>query len=540
LVGIEVSNLKSHWQDGKAFCALVHVLQPELLDFNSIDFTPENAQKNLQLAFDAAASAGIPPLLDAADVINTPDDKSIYTYLINFHKKFTELGLNSATTGTSPRPGGMIRTSSNIQPGSKTLQPPKETASAALRRSNTENLSSKAPTVRMSTPRVDTEPPSYQVDKPVSDNKEVETPSPKSPTSPTKVRGDVIEEVSLPLPAADAKLETVVVNNAEDMVVNNENVVETVKVVEFSNSGTVQVVLPEIKMDDNVGVEIPVQIDLSNQSVPVVAPLENVQIDIPQIKLQENNTSSLDKELQEKLKELQIKLKEIEQIKQSVLIEAENIKNSARAEVEKAKKDASLLLRKAEMDSQEHKSRAIHDAKALTDRAHRDAHNITARAQEEAREIKIEARKKAQGQPNPQERAKSPVPGQVQRTVNSNEAQGDSKKIIDNAKIEAEKILLHAKKQQEDSKIEFERFKQIQEEKAQKEAELRAKAIVDAAQSEAKDIHNKAELLKQQLDIYKQLVQTNQSSTSPVLYFSLCAIGLTIGTLFVLIQKRLT
>jgi vacuolar-type H+-ATPase subunit H len=528
-LGVEVSNLKSAWTDGKAFCALVYILQPSAIDFHSIDFSPENAQQNLKLAFDAAESIGIPPLLDVTDVINNPDDKSIYTYLINFHKKYSELGTsprpntNSGTsprpntnTGTSPRPGGILRTSSTTQSGSKTLHPPKETASAALRRSNTENLTTRAPPVKTTSPRVDTEQPSYQADKPVSDNVEAETIT--AQISTTKVGDEVVEKVSLLVSAVDVKLDTVAEKNED------ENVVQTVEV-NLNDGETVQVVVPEIKVDNRVRVELPpVQIDLSNQSVPVEIPLENIQIDIPQINLQEKNTSSLDKELEEKIKELQIRLKEVEQIKQSALIEAENIKNSARLEVEKAKKDASLLLRKAETDSQEYKSKAIHEAKQLTDRAHRDAHTITFRAQEEAEKIKLEARKKAQGQPtNPQTPVKSV---QVHRT--GNETQNDSKKIIDNAKIEAEKIMLHAKKQQEEI------------ERAQKEAELRAKATIDTAQSEAQEIHNKAELLKQQLDIYKQLVQTGQTGTSPVLYFSICAIGLTIGTLFVLIQKRLT
>ena len=52
----------SSWRDGVAFSAIVHNMNPELLDMSKLH---ENSSRtNLENAFDAAEKLGIPRLLD--------------------------------------------------------------------------------------------------------------------------------------------------------------------------------------------------------------------------------------------------------------------------------------------------------------------------------------------------------------------------------------------------------------------------------------------------------------------------------------------
>lgn len=86
---VNVTNFNTSFQDGLAFCALIHKHRPDLIDFDSLD--PSKKKENLQLAFDVAEKQlDIPQLLDADDIINSvkPDDKSIMTYVAYYWKKF--------------------------------------------------------------------------------------------------------------------------------------------------------------------------------------------------------------------------------------------------------------------------------------------------------------------------------------------------------------------------------------------------------------------------------------------------------------------
>lgn len=91
---VNVKDFKGSWQDGLAFCALIHKHRPDLLDFDSLD--PNNARENLQLAFDVAEKhLDIPQLLDADDMIKfTPDDKSVMTYVAYYWKRFASSNRN--------------------------------------------------------------------------------------------------------------------------------------------------------------------------------------------------------------------------------------------------------------------------------------------------------------------------------------------------------------------------------------------------------------------------------------------------------------
>eukprot|EP00045_Choanoeca_perplexa_P017689 m.262360 g.262360 ORF g.262360 m.262360 type:complete len:2501 (-) comp17606_c1_seq1:822-8324(-) len=89
--GVNVQNFTTSWRDGMAFNALIHKHRPDLLDFNALD--PSNARYNLEHAFEIAErELGLASLLDAEDVMDHPDEKSIMTYLITYYNKFAKMG----------------------------------------------------------------------------------------------------------------------------------------------------------------------------------------------------------------------------------------------------------------------------------------------------------------------------------------------------------------------------------------------------------------------------------------------------------------
>jgi len=85
---VNIENFQGSWFDGMAFCALVHAIDPSLVDYDSL--SPANAKENLRLAFDLAEKHfDIPQLLDpddicADDVLSKPDEQCFMTYLSAF------------------------------------------------------------------------------------------------------------------------------------------------------------------------------------------------------------------------------------------------------------------------------------------------------------------------------------------------------------------------------------------------------------------------------------------------------------------------
>jgi hypothetical protein len=49
---VNVTNFSSSWNDGMAFCALIHHYFPDAFDFSKLN--PKNRGANFQLAFDTA------------------------------------------------------------------------------------------------------------------------------------------------------------------------------------------------------------------------------------------------------------------------------------------------------------------------------------------------------------------------------------------------------------------------------------------------------------------------------------------------------
>ena len=82
--GVSITNFTKSWKDGLAFGALIANWRPDLLDYYSLD--PDDHEGNCERAFAAAEKAGVAMLLDAEDVIEYQDKKSIYTQLTQYHR----------------------------------------------------------------------------------------------------------------------------------------------------------------------------------------------------------------------------------------------------------------------------------------------------------------------------------------------------------------------------------------------------------------------------------------------------------------------
>jgi len=84
---IQMNNFTSSWQDGLAFNGLIHRFHPDWLDYDSLK--KENAIANLNQAFNLADERlSIPKLMDAEDLVQYADEKSVMTYVSFFWKAF--------------------------------------------------------------------------------------------------------------------------------------------------------------------------------------------------------------------------------------------------------------------------------------------------------------------------------------------------------------------------------------------------------------------------------------------------------------------
>ncbi|XP_052798476.1 muscle M-line assembly protein unc-89-like isoform X3 [Mya arenaria] len=92
---IEITNFSTSWNDGMAFCALIHHFYPEAFDFKALN--PKQRRKNFELAFDTAEKyADIAPLLDVEDMVRMqkPDWKCVFTYVQSFYRKLRDHDMN--------------------------------------------------------------------------------------------------------------------------------------------------------------------------------------------------------------------------------------------------------------------------------------------------------------------------------------------------------------------------------------------------------------------------------------------------------------
>ncbi|XP_034326498.2 EH domain-binding protein 1-like isoform X9 [Crassostrea angulata] len=101
--GVKVTNLTTSWRNGMAFCAVVHHFKPDLIDFKSL--APHDIKGNNRIAFDAAATCGIPRLIEPSDMVllAVPDKLSVMTYLHQLRAYFTGQTLEVQQIGTNAR-----------------------------------------------------------------------------------------------------------------------------------------------------------------------------------------------------------------------------------------------------------------------------------------------------------------------------------------------------------------------------------------------------------------------------------------------------
>ncbi|ESN93879.1 hypothetical protein HELRODRAFT_88037, partial [Helobdella robusta] len=101
---VNVTNFSSSWNDGMAFCAIVHHFLPNSFDYTSLD--PQNTRHNFTLAFDIAEKqASIPRLLDVEDMVmmKNPDWKCVFMYVESMYRAFM-INKTHQLVSTSPPP----------------------------------------------------------------------------------------------------------------------------------------------------------------------------------------------------------------------------------------------------------------------------------------------------------------------------------------------------------------------------------------------------------------------------------------------------
>ncbi|NWX16936.1 SMTL2 protein, partial [Aegotheles bennettii] len=80
---IDLQNFSSSWNDGMAFCALVHSFFPEAFDYNKLD--PANRKQNFEMAFTMAEKmAHCDRLIEVDDMMmmgHKPDPMCVFTYV---------------------------------------------------------------------------------------------------------------------------------------------------------------------------------------------------------------------------------------------------------------------------------------------------------------------------------------------------------------------------------------------------------------------------------------------------------------------------
>ncbi|KIN06256.1 hypothetical protein OIDMADRAFT_113756 [Oidiodendron maius Zn] len=89
---VDVRNFTDSWNDGLAFCALLDIHRPDLIDYDALD--KNDHKRNMQLAFDIASKEiGIPDLLDVEDVCDVakPDERSLMTYIAYWFHAFSQM-----------------------------------------------------------------------------------------------------------------------------------------------------------------------------------------------------------------------------------------------------------------------------------------------------------------------------------------------------------------------------------------------------------------------------------------------------------------
>ncbi|KAG7480571.1 hypothetical protein MATL_G00057600 [Megalops atlanticus] len=85
---IDITNFSSSWNDGLAFCAVLHTYLPAHIPYQELN--SQDKRRNFTLAFQAAESVGIKSSLDINEMVRTerPDWQSIISYVTAIYKYF--------------------------------------------------------------------------------------------------------------------------------------------------------------------------------------------------------------------------------------------------------------------------------------------------------------------------------------------------------------------------------------------------------------------------------------------------------------------
>ncbi|XP_052393521.1 cytospin-A isoform X1 [Carassius gibelio] len=85
---IDITNFSSSWNDGLAFCAILHTYLPAHIPYHELN--SQDKRRNFTLAFQAAESVGIKSTLDIGEMVHTerPDWQSVMTYVTAIYKYF--------------------------------------------------------------------------------------------------------------------------------------------------------------------------------------------------------------------------------------------------------------------------------------------------------------------------------------------------------------------------------------------------------------------------------------------------------------------
>ncbi|XP_051536398.1 cytospin-A-like [Myxocyprinus asiaticus] len=85
---IDITNFSSSWNDGLAFCAILHTYLPAHIPYHELK--SQDKKRNFTLAFQAAESVGIKSTLDIGEMVHTerPDWQSVMTYVTAIYKYF--------------------------------------------------------------------------------------------------------------------------------------------------------------------------------------------------------------------------------------------------------------------------------------------------------------------------------------------------------------------------------------------------------------------------------------------------------------------
>ncbi|XP_010768661.1 cytospin-A-like, partial [Notothenia coriiceps] len=85
---IDITNFSSSWNDGLAFCAVLHTYLPAHIPYQELG--SQDKRRNFTLAFQAAESVGIKCTLDLNEMAHTerPDWQSVMTYVTAIYKYF--------------------------------------------------------------------------------------------------------------------------------------------------------------------------------------------------------------------------------------------------------------------------------------------------------------------------------------------------------------------------------------------------------------------------------------------------------------------